>query len=745
MPVSPHDESAEQGDDALGHRSEEEAGGSSTEQVPSRKDEIEAGQEEVEEVQRQKLLRAPDTPTREELAEHHANGHLPYRSWCPECVEAFGREWAHKHSEGRSVPLVSCDYLFIIPRGRIVRKDELEEGEREGALTVLVLYCSASKSVFAHAVPKKGFDSKGYIVEQIKEDILWLGHSRVVIKGDNEPALVQVIQAAVAALKMAGVQSATDEGSVPYDPQTNGAAESAVKLLKGTLRANVMALEKRIQAQIPSNVSIMDWLVRYYALVRTIRVIGTDGKTAQQRVRGSSAITRLIPFGEVCRYKTRMHEGGNWRWSTGVWLGIERRTGQYLVYDKDHGGIRTARTILRMPDPQQWSLDKIKEVAATPWTTHEAPTPEVIHHKQSDIPPTLDKAPQLRRVYIKQADLNRFGYTQGCKRCQHILMYGPSSGTMPHSDACRARIVAELSNTEDGRARLERLTERTDRYIAEHMKQQIEGSAAASQGRNEQNGPQQHSPLLEFLPLPTPAGQDLGPVPVTQDLGPVPAAAADPATSSSNDSGYLDLGHAGSHESGPASFSEAHMDQSHQEGDGMDVGITEVRSHADEGEEEDLRKLMAVYTREMREEARRNHEDMIALITSLGHQGAKYRREATKRIRAIMAEVYSAPRVTALARRRSRIGIIPGLALDLTVIGESGRPWDFNDPTQRSKAERLLDEQKPLLLIGSPMCTAFSNIQNLNKARRDPETMERDRESTRAPQVVLSPLSEAGG
>ena len=44
-----------------------------------------------------------------------------------------------------------------------------------------------------------------------------------------------------------------------------------------------------------------------------------------------------------------------------------------------------------------------------------------------------------------------------------------------------------------------------------------------------------------------------------------------------------------------------------------------------------------------------------------------------------------------------------GCALDLTTLDDEGNPWDFNLPTQRAKDTKLLDEEKPLMLITCPM------------------------------------------
>ena len=77
-----------------------------------------------EEVQPRKHLKTPLLPTQSQLEEHRVD-HLPYRSWCPECVEGFGREDAHTSHQDQAkwVPVVSCDYLFLSAHGVFMRKD----------------------------------------------------------------------------------------------------------------------------------------------------------------------------------------------------------------------------------------------------------------------------------------------------------------------------------------------------------------------------------------------------------------------------------------------------------------------------------------------------------------------------------------------------------------------------------------------------------------------------------------------
>ena len=69
-----------------------------------------------------------------------------------------------------------------------------------------------------------------------------------------------------------------------------------------------------------------------------------------------------------------------------------------------------------------------------------------------------------------------------------------------------------------------------------------------------------------------------------------------------------------------------------------------------------------------------------------------------------LTEIYSPPRVT---KEAIKFKLQPGEAFDLTT------GWNFNKRADRIAAEAYMDSKKPLLVIGSPLCTMFSTLQNL--------------------------------
>ena len=112
---------------------------------------------------------------------------------------------------------------------------------------------------------------------------------------------------------------------------------------------------------------------------------------------------------------------------------------------------------------------------------------------------------------------------------------------------------------------------------------------------------------------------------------------------------------------------------------------------------------------------------MIEVVGSCGGNARSFRRERAKQTRAIIAEFYSLPRISALAKELPSYGIAQGLALDLTGPDVNGVPGDFSILSMRAKAEELLDRQKATLFVGTPMCTPFSTWQFINNTQRDPK------------------------
>ena len=156
--------------------------------------------------------------------------HIPYRSWCPFCVKVRCKSGVHQKLEKsdeeleKEVPVISFDYCFISDQGDVADTEGFEAAG-EGAAKVLVGRDSRSKAVFAHVVPAKGADEKGFAVSALTADVKWLGYSRLTLKSDNEPAIVRLLSESLRELRVQGVEQALEEHSPEYDPQANGSAE----------------------------------------------------------------------------------------------------------------------------------------------------------------------------------------------------------------------------------------------------------------------------------------------------------------------------------------------------------------------------------------------------------------------------------------------------------------------------------------------------------------------------------------
>ena len=59
--------------------------------------------------------------------------------------------------------------------------------------------------------------------------------------------------------------------------------------------------------------------------------------------------------------------GDGRKWHTGTFVGVDQRTGQYMIHDS--GNIKFARTIMRMPEPEKFNKEELAKIAVPACTT----------------------------------------------------------------------------------------------------------------------------------------------------------------------------------------------------------------------------------------------------------------------------------------------------------------------------------------------------------------------------------------
>ena len=72
-----------------------------------------------------------------------------------------------------------------------------------------------------------------------------------------------------------------------------------------------------------------------------------------------------------------------------------------------------------------------------------------------------------RQPYLKAADFIEYGLKKVCPKCDHGISYGRGRTSKPHSMTCKKRILAKISKTPEGQARIVQASERLDNIVAE--------------------------------------------------------------------------------------------------------------------------------------------------------------------------------------------------------------------------------------------------------------------------------------
>jgi hypothetical protein len=149
-------------------------------------------------------------------------------------------------------------------------------------------------------VPQKGLDENNVACDFVLGGLEWLGHTRLIMKSDNEPAVKALVSRVIELVKVEckDFDQISKEQSAAYDSQSNGGTEVGVRLVRGLLWTVKLCLEERIGKYIPVDHAVVPWMMDHVCLLLNVVVRGSDGLTAWQRVRGRPFSQQLVGFGE---------------------------------------------------------------------------------------------------------------------------------------------------------------------------------------------------------------------------------------------------------------------------------------------------------------------------------------------------------------------------------------------------------------------------------------------------------------
>ena len=384
--------------------------------------------------------------------EEHMICHLPFRSWCSHCVRGKGVSGRHLRRNAREpgeLSQVHWDYGYLTKKER--NESQVEYDKRKGA-PMLVMCDQFTDLIAADFVDNKGVTDMA--LRMTKNFIERLGHKRVIIRSDQEPAITALREE----LKRRTWVEIVNGESQAYDSQTNGKIESVVQRVEKQFRVMRDALESRIKERILDRHNCVGFLVNHAAKCINRYQKGEDGKTANKRWRGKEFEFDTAEFGENVDYlianSRKTVASGQSRWAEGIMLGHRDESGEAIIGTKN--GIVKSGQVRRKHDmKERWSKEKLDEMRGTRWQPNPGTNDSEIHVEvriptsegEFRVPSEGHDDAQVRRPKLTAGDARRRGqWATRCPGCRAISRNDTKA--VGHSEECRKSIELMLEKEE---------------------------------------------------------------------------------------------------------------------------------------------------------------------------------------------------------------------------------------------------------------------------------------------------------
>ena len=109
---------------------------------------------------------------------------MPYRAWCPLCVQCKGRVDYQKRQAFDKKPVIQLDYAFIITKKKT---NEDEPNTTTNSVTMLTAVDITTGMSASSIVKNKG--ASDYAINEVIRFVLEVGRSQGVLQTYQEPAI----------------------------------------------------------------------------------------------------------------------------------------------------------------------------------------------------------------------------------------------------------------------------------------------------------------------------------------------------------------------------------------------------------------------------------------------------------------------------------------------------------------------------------------------------------------------------
>ena len=539
------------------------------------------------------------------------------------------------------------------------------ESGQEHKLTLYVGKEHITKSVFITVVPRKGVSETEVAIAFLLDCIYELGYSNttISIKNDQEPAIKAVIDAVCHQRQAQTILEESPKGS----SASNGVVEKGVQDAEHQVRALRLSLEARLNSKIPINHPIIPWLVQHAGFTHNRFQLGHDGKTPYERLKNKSFSQPMLELGESVHYKKTKYEIGpglfkyDDRWDKGIFLGYRARSNEAFIGTP--AGVIRCRTMHRKPPQERWQPQEVQAIRGVPWDMIAPDSPELPAEQQ--LRPIVDGQQPIVPEALAEGENNK--NKRNFKIFKTDLIKHGYTRNCPGCNAAMAGRTPQPAHSSVCRDRYQQilLQDEAGKRRVQSAQERLTNNEPNQQQQQQQQSQQQQ--IQQQIP-------------------------ADPEQMEEDEL-----------------FSSENVERTARYHDSSRPAPPEAVTPVGDSVPQTPPDLLDEFAPD---------DDMLGstdtrLLAQIAIEYIQYGNH--------ISELFSPPRVTHIA---TKIGLKPGFALDLTQVDpEDGKPWDLSDAAKQAKAERMVREEKPFLLIGSPPCTAFSTLFSMNHNKMDPKTV----------------------